>query len=107
LLAGDPIRYGRAYNFGPRPDDHLTVSGLVDAAIAEWGQGSWLDRSTPDAPHEAALLHLDISLAGEDLQWIPRLDAGDAIRWTLEWYRQPGHLQAQHTFHQIKSYFSQ
>jgi CDP-glucose 4,6-dehydratase len=106
MLAGDPIRYGKAYNFGPMPDDHLTVRSLVDAAIAEWGRGSWIDRSSPDAPHEAALLHLDISLARHDLDWTPRLVARDAIRWTLEWYRQPEHRQAEHSFHQIKSYFA-
>jgi CDP-glucose 4,6-dehydratase len=106
LLAGEPVRFGKAYNFGPKPDDHLTVRSLVEAAIAGWGRGSWIDRSSPGAPHEAALLHLDISLAAQQLNWTPRLDAREAISWTLEWYRQPENQKAEHTFHQIKSYFA-
>lgn len=106
LLAGDPVRYGTAYNFGPQPEGHLPVRDLVDTAIAAWGHGSWIDRSSPDAPHEAALLHLDISRAGEELQWIPRLDAREAIHRTIKWYQQADNKKTDFTFDQIKSYFT-
>lgn len=106
LLYDNPVRYARAYNFGPKPEGHLPVRELVETAISVWGQGSWLDTSLAGAPHEAGLLHLDISLAGQDLNWTPRLGAHDAIRWTLEWYRQPIAKQTTFTFEQIKSYFS-
>ncbi len=107
LLYRDPARYARAYNFGPLPEGHLPVQQLVEKAIAVWGgQGSWLDKSLASAPHEAGLLHLDISLAGRELQWVPRLDAHEAIRWTLTWYQKPVGQQAQYTFQQIKSYLS-
>jgi CDP-glucose 4,6-dehydratase len=106
LLRQDPRRYGRAYNFGPLPEDHLEVRQLVDTAIAIWGEGSWKDGSIPGAPHEAALLKLDITQARRDLNWSPRLDAQGAIRWSLEWYRQGPDRQAEYTFEQIKSYFA-
>lgn len=110
LLYRQPAVYSKAYNFGPLPEGHLPVSQLVETAIAAWGQGSWVDRSksksSATAPHEAGLLHLDISLAGKELKWIPRLDAREAILQTLEWYRQPVTEQASFTFQQIKSYFS-
>jgi CDP-glucose 4,6-dehydratase len=110
LLYNEPDRYAKAYNFGPLPEGHLPVHELVEAAIAAWGAGSWLDRSksksSAAAPHEAGLLHLDISLAAQELHWVPRLDAREAIRQTLEWYRQPATQQAAFTFQQIKSYFS-
>jgi CDP-glucose 4,6-dehydratase len=106
LLYGDPARYAKAYNFGPLPDGHLPVYRLVETAIDAWGQGSWLDRSSANAPHEAGLLHLDISRAGKELLWLPRLDADQSIRWTIEWYRQSAGNKAAHTFQQIKSYFS-
>lgn len=106
LLYDNPVHYSRAYNFGPKPGGHLPVRELVEIAISVWGQGSWLDTSLAGAPHEAGLLHLDISLAGQELNWSPQLDAPDAIRWTLEWYRQPTTKQRPFTFEQIKSYFS-
>jgi CDP-glucose 4,6-dehydratase len=105
LLRQAPDRYGRAYNFGPKPEDHLSVKELVETAIATWGHGSWLDRSAPGAPHEAGLLKLDISLAAQDLRWTPRLDARQAIQWALDWYRQPAGKRAAYTFQQINSYF--
>jgi CDP-glucose 4,6-dehydratase len=105
LLYEEPARYAKAYNFGPQPDGHLPVSELVETAISAWGKGSWLDRSLPGALHEAGLLHLDISLAGQELQWAPRLDARDAIHRTIDWYRQPVSRQPDFTFRQIKSYF--
>jgi CDP-glucose 4,6-dehydratase len=105
LLYAKPQLYGKAYNFGPRPEDHLTVAELVNTAIETWGGGSWNDCSVPGALHEAGLLKLDISLAGEELQWHPRLDANSAIQWALEWYKTPPRERADVTFTQIKSYF--
>ena len=106
LLYKDPTLYSSAYNFGPLPEGHLSVRELVDAAISVWGKGSWSDGSVAGAPHEAGLLHLDISRAGQQLQWVPHLNAHEAIRWTLEWYRQPAAQQSAYTIQQIKSYFS-
>lgn len=106
LLKQDAARYGRAYNFGPLPEGHLPVRRLVEMAIAAWGQGSWKDMSSGSAAHEAGLLHLDVSLAGQELQWIPRLTASDAIRWAIEWYKQDPDRQASFTFQQIKAYLS-
>jgi len=98
--------YAGSYNFGPLPEDHLQVKELVEAAIELWGSGSWVDRSSPSAVHEAGLLKLDISLAENDLSWIPRLTARQAVQWSLEWYKVPPGQQADYTFSQIKSYLA-
>jgi len=105
LLHSDAKRYSQAYNFGPLAEDHLSVRQLVETAIDTWGAGTWIDASTPNAPHEAGLLRLDIRKAGTELQWVPRLNARQAIQWTLEWYHQPAAYRKEFTFHQIKSYF--
>lgn len=105
LLHKDARSYAKAYNFGPLPEDHLPVKELVETAITTWGQGSWIDRSSAMAPHEAGLLRLDIALAQKQLHWTPRLNARQAIQWALEWYRHPVSRQAEFTFQQIKSYF--
>jgi CDP-glucose 4,6-dehydratase len=106
LLYRDAGRYGKAYNFGPVPEDHLQVRELVETAIAAWGEGSWKDVSDPGAPHEAGLLKLDVTKARRDLNWHPRLDAPEAIRWALEWYRSVPEGRAGVSFDQIKSYFT-
>jgi CDP-glucose 4,6-dehydratase len=101
-----PAAFSRAYNFGPLPEGHLKVRDLVETAIAVWGSGSWSDISEAGGVHEAGLLKLDISRAGRELGWTPKLGARSAIQWTLEWYRQLPEQQAAFTFQQINTYLS-
>ena len=104
-LYSDPVNYSQAFNFGPKPSDHLPVKEVVEKAIAIWGSGSWQDISGNDQPHEATLLKLDISKAQKVLEWIPKLTADDAIKWTVDWYRQPDNEKAAFTFSQVEQYF--
>jgi CDP-glucose 4,6-dehydratase len=110
LLAGlagkDPKRYSPAYNFGPLPQDHLTVKQLVDQAVAVWGSGGWQNFSDHKQPHEATLLQLDISLAEKELHWTPKWSAAEGIAQTLKWYQQPLNDQAAYTFQQINQYLA-
>lgn len=78
--------FAEAFNFGPEPEDHLTVEQLVETAIAMWGKGSWASPKLENQPHEAGLLQLDISKSKERLGWLPKMSAKDAIRLTLDWY---------------------
>lgn len=88
MAAGDESKkLSPAFNFGPRPEDHLTVSELTQQAIDIWGQGEWKDVSAGVKPHEAGILKLDISLAQKELGWVPSLNSRSAIAWTLEWHR--------------------
>jgi CDP-glucose 4,6-dehydratase len=105
LLHNEPGKYGTAYNFGPLPEDHLTVKELVETAIKYWGNGTWKDVSSHREPHEAGLLKLDISLAKKDLSWQPKLNADEAIKWTIDWYKQPPEQQASFTFQEVKEFF--
>lgn len=105
LISDDPLQYSRAYNFGPEPEDHLTVRDLVQAAVKYWGEGDWEDSSDPSQPHEASLLKLDISRAKKELGWQPKLNADNTIKWTIDWYKRPIEEQANITFQQIREYF--
>lgn len=105
LLHQTPEKYSEAYNFGPLPDDHLTVQEFVTKAVACWGSGEWRDVSQPDQLHEAGLLKLDIKKAMHVLNWQPKLNASLAIEWTINWYKQPTHKQVALTLDQIKDYF--
>ena|SRR5450432_1097440 len=106
LLNDNAADFARAFNFGPYPEDHLTVKELVTKAIQTWGNGSWKDASDAGQPHEATLLQLDISLAVKQLQWKPKLTATNAVNWTIEWYKQPVKEQAAFTFKQIDNYLA-
>lgn len=104
LLDRSVHNYSGAYNFGPQPNDHLTVKELVETAIRVWGNGSWRDSSQPGQHHEATLLKLDISKASKELDWQPKLNAATAIEWTIDWYRQPDAKKLDLTLNQVTDY---
>jgi CDP-glucose 4,6-dehydratase len=106
VLQKEPLKYSRAYNFGPLPQDHLYVKELVEAAIKNWGSGQWTDISDAEQVHEANLLKLDISRAMRELRWKPKLNAVQAVDWTIQWYKQPLEQQVTYTMQQIKDYLN-
>jgi len=105
-IDADVSEYSRAFNFGPEPQDHLTVRELVEESIRQWGNGSWIDKSKPDEPHEAGILKLDIELAKKQLGWQPKMSARQAIGWTIDWYRQPIENKVEYSFEQIRSFLN-
>jgi CDP-glucose 4,6-dehydratase len=76
----------RALNFGPYPDDVLTVAELAEAMLAASGASQgWRQDEARVAPEMQALA-LDPSRASETIGWRPRLSSHDTIAWTAEWY---------------------
>lgn len=92
LLAGklyeEPNKYTGEWNFGPYPDEIMTVRNIVDTAIRILGRGKYRVENVSDAHHEATLLKLDISKAVASLKWKPRYKTEDAIHLTLAWYKE-------------------
>jgi CDP-glucose 4,6-dehydratase len=105
MLNNAPQNFSKPYNFGPLPDDHLSVRELVETAIKVWGGGEWKDISNPNEPHEAGLLKLDVSRAQSELNWQPKLNAQQAIEWSVNWYKQSSESIAAYTFQQVEQYF--
>jgi CDP-glucose 4,6-dehydratase len=105
-LYSNPSMYGKPFNFGPVPEDHLKVEQVVKFAIEYWGSGEWTDVSDPSQPHEAGLLKLDISKALQELEWKPKLNASEAIKWTIDWYKIPDGSKYAYTVKQIDEYFN-
>lgn len=65
------------YNIGPEESDCVTTGELAELFCKKWGDGAhWVDRSEPDAPHEAGFLKLDCGLVNKTFGWRPR--------WSLE-----------------------
>jgi len=86
-LARDARAFSGAWNFGPAPESVVSVEDLVKMVLARYGNGSWVDTSDPDQPHEAQLLNLDCSKAHHRLNWRPSLRIEQCIELTVDWYR--------------------
>lgn len=83
----EPVKFQRAYNFGPDPSDSLNVRSILDIALDIFGKGKYKIEKKKDQPHEAGLLRLDISKAREILKWNPTLDTIESVYKTIEWYK--------------------
>lgn len=104
-MSEDPERYSTAYNFGPNPEDMLTVEDLTSTFINAYGAGSYKNFIEEGAPHEAKLLLLDSSRAMTHLGWKSQMDAKTAIRWTAEWYADKHTSAYEKCLKQIENYF--
>lgn len=83
-------KYSGAWNFAPDRSSLITVGELVKRLIGYWGGGKYEDLSGGLAqPHEAKLLMLDISKAVNLLGWKPVLGINEAIKYTVDWYKNP------------------
>ncbi len=83
--AEDPSRYCEAWNFGPNDSEMIPVKELVAKIIEYWERGSYRVKKD-DTIHEANLLKLDISKARSILNWCPRLNFDQALKWTILCY---------------------
>lgn len=86
-LVEDPTRYAQGYNFGPHSTDLLTVEDMVKLAVDIWGEGNFEFSQSPNQPHEAGLLLLDITKAEKELNWKPKHNAREALYFALQWYK--------------------
>jgi len=86
LLMGD-VRAGSGWNFGPAPDDVLSVRAVVDQAETRWPIVSIDEQPSNQNPHEAHLLRLDCTKASQQLGWSPVWNTPTAIERTVDWYR--------------------
>lgn len=86
LFGADP-KYATAYNFAPADDDARPVHWIADHMTRTWGDGASWFLDDQQGVHEARYLKLDASLARADLGWTPRLKLGEALDWSITWYK--------------------
>lgn len=85
-LARDPAT-PKAMNFGPRPGGPaVTVGELATRAVEALGARPWRHEPDPGSL-EARSLGVDASRAKATLGFESRLDAPQAVDWTMDWYR--------------------
>jgi len=80
-------QYDEAWNFGPDPENIVTVEQLLEEVIKYYGKGNWKDVSDKEKLHEATLLSLDITKAKEKLNWQPKLNLQETVKFTVDWYK--------------------
>ncbi len=86
LHAGER-RFADAWNFGPDESLERPVLDVVDGMKSLSGSRFDYRVESEGQPHEASRIALDSSRARHILQWQPRLDFADSLRWTYDWYR--------------------
>jgi hypothetical protein len=85
-ISTDGARYAGPWNFGPHPEDTLSVQNVVERLIDKWpGKASWV-LDADSHPHEAGSLRLDTSKTMLQLGWKPRLRADESLDWIVDWY---------------------
>ena len=83
----EPGGFTSAYNFGPNPDNNLTVEALTQETIRVWRDGYYIVEDDIQSPHEAGILYLDSKKVKRELNWSPSLNAIDSIDKTINWYK--------------------
>ena len=95
-----------AWNFGPDDAQVQTVEWMTEHFSQAWGAEPNWTRDEGSHPHETDVLLLDCSRARRLLDWHPVLDAGQALKWTAEWYRRSlkGESSVDLCMEQIRAY---
>lgn len=88
MLTEDGQHLCTAWNFGPDSSQNASVRDLVEEFLQAWGGGSWRNDRRPDPPKEEPVLRLDSTQAERHLGWRGQWDWREAIRRTVNWYRQ-------------------
>ncbi len=79
--------YAEAWNFGPRPDDRMTVEELVKMSAELWGVPDLVTTFNSNNLHESRLLSLNIDKAVTRLNWSPNWDVQSSLIETINWYK--------------------
>jgi CDP-glucose 4,6-dehydratase len=102
----EPGSFEGAYNFGPEENDLLTVKELAEECFKTWQSGTLRIAKLANQPHEANLLNLSIKKAKEKLHWSPRYESREAIKLTIEWYKDMNTQALAKCKQQIDNYFN-
>jgi len=100
------INYFPAWNFGPHPDNIVSVGAIAESMSSQWGRGAKIEMDLGYHPHEASILKLDNSRAISHLGWSPKLSLEHTLSLIIEWHK--AHLDnvdiREVTLQQIKAF---
>jgi len=82
-----PDKFNKAWNFGSGIDDSWPVSAIANRLVELWqGDAHW-EGDKKLYPYESQILRLDSTRSKKELEWMPILDLGEALEWTVQWYK--------------------
>ena len=85
--AGQGSTYAEGWNFGPQPEDALSVETVIELLAQEWPQPvQWTADPPGTHAHEAQQLRLDCSKARQRLGWRPVWSGPQALQKTVQWH---------------------
>jgi len=107
----NPMKFSKAYNFGPNEKDCQPVGLLAEKMKSFFGDKLQLEIDRGNHPHEAHFLKLDSERAKQELSWEPSWALSQALQKTYEWYdfwmKNPSpEALTQYTLKQIQEYES-
>lgn len=79
---------GEAFNFGPGPQQDMTVADLLEAMANRWPGATWqVPEGEVAAEREATLLRLSCDKALRQLDWHAVMQFPSTVALTIDWYR--------------------
>lgn len=90
LLLGEQLwngkrEFARPWNFGPAPQDMVTVESILQYFAQAWPGFAW-HSSAAQQPHETGMLTLDSTQAQDGLGWHSVWQLEEALQATAGWY---------------------
>lgn len=77
-----------AINFGPNKVDHLTVENVARIAVDIWNfEANKISFLPTNLPRENKQILLNSDLAKKSLSWSPKWDTKNAVKLTLNWWK--------------------
>ena len=79
---------GEAFNFGPGPQQDMTVADLLEAMAKRWPGAGWqVADEAAGTDREATLLRLSCDKALRQLDWHAVMKFPSTVSLTIDWYR--------------------
>ena len=79
---------GEAFNFGPGPQQDMTVADLLEAMAKRWPGAAWqVADDAAGTDREATLLRLSCDKALRQLDWHAVMKSPSTVSLTIDWYR--------------------
>ena len=86
-LLNNEMKCATAWNFGPSDEETWTVGQVADVMASKWSNGAKWETDGSPSHHEASYLKLDASKARAELDWAPRLNLENTLKWVVDWFR--------------------
>jgi CDP-glucose 4,6-dehydratase len=95
------------FNFGPPGSNKITVGEVADIACSLWGSNQkWVHHSeTKSMAVETTDLTVNSDRAHSELNWYPKLNLEESIKWTVDWEKTSNQYNSKEiTQRQIQNY---